>query len=133
MKALHETLKHWTYVERYVCIPRNQSDYHSQLELLEELISLPRPKRDLHTKKLIKLLTNNLEVYECRVNPSNKARAVDVLLFLMDQHELTQADLPEIGSQSLVSKIINGERKLTAEHIRKLSKRFHVSPAVFFE
>jgi len=50
----------------------------------------------------------------------------------MDEHSLGQGDLPEIGSQSLVSKILNGERQLTLEHIRSLSKRFGVSPTVFF-
>ena len=51
----------------------------------------------------------------------------------MEDHHLTQADLPEISNQSLVSKILKGERSLTTEHIQKLSKRFHVSPAVFFD
>ena len=49
----------------------------------------------------------------------------------MDEHAIGQTDLPEIGSQSLVSKILNGERQLTLEHIRSLSRRFGVSPAVF--
>ena len=58
--------------------------------------------------------------------------AVEVLKVLMEDHGLGQGDLPEIGSQSLVSKILSNERQLTKEHIEKLSKRFHVSPAVFF-
>ena len=44
---------------------------------------------------------------------------------------IQQKDLPEIGSQSLVSKILNGERKLTVSHINHLAKRFGVSPLVF--
>jgi HTH-type transcriptional regulator/antitoxin HigA len=51
----------------------------------------------------------------------------------MEEHGLDQNHLPEIGSQSLVSKILNGERKLTVEHIKYLSKRFGVSPSVFIE
>ena len=43
------------------------------------------------------------------------------------------ADLPEIGSKSLVSRILNGRgRNLTRDHIAALSERFGVSPAVFF-
>lgn len=57
---------------------------------------------------------------------------IDVLKFLMNEHDLSQSDLPEIGSQSLVSKILKGERKLTADQIGRLAGRFHVSPAVFY-
>lgn len=49
----------------------------------------------------------------------------------MQEHNLGQSDLPEIGSQSLVSKILSGERHLTTDHIKKLSGRFGVSPVVF--
>jgi hypothetical protein len=44
---------------------------------------------------------------------------------------LQQADLPEVGSQSVVSEILNGKRDLNVRQIRALVKRFHVSPAVF--
>ena len=57
---------------------------------------------------------------------------VSVLKVLMEQHGLGVADLPEIGSKSLVSKIMNNERSLTRSHIEALSKRFGVSPALFF-
>ncbi|HCJ9604691.1 TPA: helix-turn-helix domain-containing protein, partial [Escherichia coli] len=36
-----------------------------------------------------------------------------------------------IGSKSMVSRVLSGERKLTVEHIRKLSARFGISPALF--
>ena len=59
---------------------------------------------------------------------------VDVLRLLMEQHGLGVADLPEIGSKSLVSKILNGRgRNLTKDHINALSKRFAISPALFFQ
>lgn len=58
---------------------------------------------------------------------------VDVLRLLMEQHKLGVADLPEIGGKSLVSRIVNArERNLTKDHIIALSRRFGVSPAVFF-
>ena len=58
---------------------------------------------------------------------------VDVLKFLMEQHHLSISDLPEIGSKSLVSRIVNSrDRHLTKKHIAALSQRFMVSPSVFF-
>jgi len=37
-----------------------------------------------------------------------------------------------LGSESVVSKVLSGKRELNKHHIEKLSKRFSVSPAVFF-
>jgi HTH-type transcriptional regulator/antitoxin HigA len=48
------------------------------------------------------------------------------------QYGLGVSDLSEIGSKSLVSKIMNNERSLTRNHIEALSQRFGVSPALFF-
>jgi HTH-type transcriptional regulator / antitoxin HigA len=56
-----------------------------------------------------------------------------VLRFLIEQHGLRQRDLArELGGESVVSEMLSGKRKLNAVHIEQLSKRFHVSPAVFF-
>lgn len=49
----------------------------------------------------------------------------------MEEHELTQSDLPEIGSQGVVSEVLNGKRELNLRQVRALANRFHVSPAVF--
>ena len=49
----------------------------------------------------------------------------------MEEHGLKQADLPEIGSQGIVSEVLSGKRELNVRQIRALAKRFHVSPAVF--
>jgi HTH-type transcriptional regulator/antitoxin HigA len=49
----------------------------------------------------------------------------------MEEHELTQSDLPEVGSQGVVSEILNGKRELNVRQIRALAERFGVSTAVF--
>lgn len=56
-----------------------------------------------------------------------------MLRFLIERHGLKQRDLAaELGGESVVSEVLSGKRKLHAAHIDQLSKRFHVSPAVFF-
>jgi HTH-type transcriptional regulator / antitoxin HigA len=58
---------------------------------------------------------------------------LEMLRYLIELHNLRQSDLEnEIGKQSVVSDILNGKRKLTTKHIKKLSKRFGVDPSVFF-
>ena len=49
----------------------------------------------------------------------------------MQEHGLRQADLPEIGSQGVVSGVLGGRRELNARQIKWLAKRLGVSPAVF--
>jgi HTH-type transcriptional regulator/antitoxin HigA len=57
----------------------------------------------------------------------------EVLRFLIEQHDLSQYDLAkELGGQPVVSEILRGKRKLTREHIERLSKRFGVTPATFY-
>jgi len=62
-----------------------------------------------------------------------KASPTDVTMFLMDQHRLKQKDLIDVfGTPSIVSEVLSGKRDLNKEHIAKLSKRFHISPELFF-
>lgn len=58
---------------------------------------------------------------------------ISVIRVLMDQHGLTLSDLPEIGSKSMVSRVLNGQRKLTLDHAKKLAARFGISPALFID
>jgi HTH-type transcriptional regulator/antitoxin HigA len=46
-----------------------------------------------------------------------------MLRLLMDQHGLGIADLPEIGSKSMVSRVMSGKRDLSKKHIQALAAR----------
>lgn len=72
-----------------------------------------------------------LEEFNNRIENLNAGSSM--LRLLIDQHGLnTTSFTDEIGVKSVVSMICNGKRKLTAEHIDKLAKRFDISPALFF-
>jgi len=74
-----------------------------------------------------------IEAYEEQNHSIPDASPVDVLRTLMDANGLRQKDLaPIFGSESVVSEVLNGKRDINKNHIEKLSKRFGVSPAVFF-
>jgi len=52
---------------------------------------------------------------------------------MIDANDLRQKDLvPVFGSESIVSEVLHSKRALNKSHIERLSKRFRVSPAVFF-
>jgi HTH-type transcriptional regulator/antitoxin HigA len=113
----------------------DESDYAQALALMGDLIEDYEANRPL-----IDILAHSIEIWEDESDEFAELNAriaklggVDVLRLLMEQHGLGIADLPEIGSKSLVSKILNGRsRNLTRDHIAALSKRFSVSPAIFF-
>jgi len=84
-------------------------------------------------KEFAELLTVLIEAYEDEHYPIRDASPVEVLMHLMEANNLKQKDLaPLLGSESVVSEVLRGKRELNKHHIERLSKRFGVSPAVFF-
>ena len=110
---------------------------HSDEELAEYTKALfnltvkPDPTPD--DQEAIELMTLLVERYEAERYPVPEAEPVDVLRFLLERNSLSQRDLAaEFGSESTVSLVLSGKRQLNRDHIARLSRRFNVSPAVFF-
>jgi len=84
-------------------------------------------------EKLIELLTVLIENFEAQHYPVQGSGPLDVIRHLMEESHLRQKDLVDVfGTESIVSDVLNGKRDLAKDHIRKLSERFGVSPALFF-
>ncbi|MFY9660787.1 MAG: hypothetical protein WAJ97_09190 [Terriglobales bacterium] len=84
-------------------------------------------------RRLAELLTVLVEDFEEEAYALKPARPVEVLRELIESNGLKQKDLLDIfGTPSIASEVLREKRGLTVEHIRKLSRRFHVSPEVFF-
>lgn len=84
-------------------------------------------------KELAELLTLLIEDFEEKRYQLPRAKPLDVLRLLMDQHGLKQKDLLDVfGTPSIVSEVLSGKRELNKNHIQRLSARFHVSPELFF-
>lgn len=110
---------------------RSEEQLAAYTKALFQLTAEPRPTRA--QVEAIELLTVLIERYEETNYALPKASPADVLRFLLSQHGLRQRDLADdLGGESVVSEVLSGKRRLNAAHIEQLSKRFHVSPAVFF-
>jgi HTH-type transcriptional regulator/antitoxin HigA len=98
------------------------------------LLELERKERlSAKEREFAELLTVLIEAYEEVHYPIRAASPVEVLVHLMEANNLKQKDLaPLLGSESVVSEVLRGKRELNKHHIERLSKRFCVSPAVFF-
>jgi HTH-type transcriptional regulator/antitoxin HigA len=100
--------------------------------LLEELDHKPERLTPAE-QRLAELLTLLIEDFEERHYSLKPATGIEALEELMNANGLKQKDLVNIfRTPSIISEVLNGKRKLTTEHIRKLSRRFHVSPELFF-
>lgn len=77
-----------------------------------------------------------IETYERERYPAagKGITGAQMLKHLMEEHAVKQVDLKdELGGQSIVSAVLSGRRKLNARQIAALSRRFQVSPSVFFD
>ncbi len=110
---------------------RGEQHYQEMSDLLEALLQEAGSDPQHPALELLEIVGDLIEDYEA-LHPSLPIpTGLDGLTFLMEQHGLRQADLPEIGSQGVVSEILSGRRELNLRQIRALSERFGVSPATF--
>ena len=126
----HELQQHWTAISPLLSI-RNEREYDLAVERLNRLLDEVGTDEQHPLYTLLDTLGTLIRVYEEEHHPIPACSGADVLRFLMEEHGLTQSDLPEVGSQGVVSEILRGKRELNARQIRALATRFHVSPAVF--
>ena len=92
-----------------------------------------KSRRTSAEEEAVALLSVLIERYESEHFSIPDASPGEVLRFLLEHNNLTQRDIAdELGSETTVSLVLSGKRPLTREHIEKLSRRFDVSPAVFF-
>ncbi len=109
----------------------SERQHEEYLSVLDKLASKENPTRD--EEKYAGVLMTLIEAYEEEHHSIPDAPPMEVLRTLMDANDLRQKDLvPIFGSESIVSEVLHKKRELNKTHIEKLSKRFHVSPAVFF-
>ena len=122
--------KTWPMVENYLSI-HNKHDYHLAVNLLNQLLDEVGGNEKHPLYGFLEVLGIIIENYEAEHYDLDGATGADALKYLMQEHGLHQDDLPEIGSQGVVSEILNGKRQLNVGQIQKLSERFKVNPAVF--
>lgn len=113
----------------------SEKDYLAALELVEYLLlnDPENPLVEIVSSKISAWENSQPEVQTFRTEMQAIPAGIAMLKTLMEHHQLKQSDFQqEIGSKSMVSRILSGERQLTTEHIRRLSRRFGISPALFF-
>jgi HTH-type transcriptional regulator/antitoxin HigA len=95
---------------------------------------LGKRNRTPEERRITELLTLLIEDFEAKHYSLPPASPRDILRHLMESNGLRQVDLVDVfGTASIASEVLNGKRALAKSHIEKLSRRFNVSPELFFE
>jgi len=110
---------------------RSDKDYQEAVAILDKILDEIGQDEGRPLAELAEALALFIQSYEEAHAEIPEATGPEVLRSLMEAHGLTQSELPEIGSQGIVSDILSGERELNIRQIRRLAKRFGVSPAMF--
>lgn len=118
----------------------DEQRYEETLELIENLLEDAEDSFNDPLNGIIDLLSQAIENYENQDDELvafstaaiNQPADIATLRLLMDQHQLGTADIPEIGSKSMVSRVLSGERSMNKNHIKALAERFQISPNLFF-
>jgi HTH-type transcriptional regulator / antitoxin HigA len=120
----------WLEIAPYLTI-NNDLEYDQAVVRLNSLIDEVGTNTAHPLYTFLDTLGIVIEAYEEQHYSIPGSSGVDMLLHFMDEYSLSQSDLPEIGSQGVISEIINGKRELNIRQIRALAKRFNVAPGVF--
>lgn len=128
---LKETVKVWPKVSEALAVPHNKKEYDRAICLLDELVDIVGEDVKHPLASLLEVLAVVIEAYEDKHYIEPQGSPIESLKELIQEHGLKQGDLSEIGSQGVVSEILNGKRDLNTRQIKLLAKRFNVAPAVF--
>lgn len=110
---------------------RDEAHYAHLVGVLEALLEETQGDESHPAMGLVDIVGDLVENYETEHYALAETSGIQSLKFLMQQHGLRQTDLPEVGSQGVVSEILAGKRELNIRQVRAISKRFGVSSATF--
>jgi HTH-type transcriptional regulator/antitoxin HigA len=107
--------------------------YANTVEMIDALMAAGRLTKgqQLYLETLVQLV----QAYEAAHHAidTSDLGGIDLLKHLLAENGMNASDLARLLGvhASMGSKILNGDRSLTVEHIRKLADRFKVGPGLF--
>lgn len=110
---------------------RTEADYEKAITVLNQLLDAGAADEHSPLAALTSALGAVIGDYEDAHQAVQEVAPATTLRFLMQQHQLKQSDLPEIGSQGVVSEVLRGKRDLNVRQIKELAERFQVPAALF--
>ena len=112
-------------------IIKSKKQYFEYCDILEQLLDLKKKGKEI--KDEIELLTLLIEKWDKEHNSFSDANPIELLQYLMKENNLKAKDLATILdlSKGMVSEILNYNKGMSKEVIRKLAHHFKVSQDAF--
>lgn len=133
-RAAQELAKHFRALSKHVPLRpiRSEGDYDAAVASLNGLLDAGAANEAHPLADLAATLGELIGDYDAVHYPGIDVAPSEMLRFLIDQHGLKQTDLAaELGSQGIVSEVLNGKRELNLRQMRDLARRFAVPVAAF--
>ena len=135
-QAADELAGHFLALSRHVPLRpiRTEGDYDAAVGSLNALLDAGAADETHPLADLAATLGELIGDYDDAHYPAKDVAPSEMLRFLMDQHGLKQTDLAdELGSQGVVSELLNGKRDLNLRQMRALAGRFGIPAAAFVD
>jgi HTH-type transcriptional regulator / antitoxin HigA len=111
----------------------DDAQHEETVEMIDRLMAAGKLSggQALYMETLVQLV----QAYESSRHSIDAPGGLDALKHLMDEHGMNASALARLLGvhPSMGSKILKGERSLTVDHLKRLSTRFKVGPALFME
>lgn len=110
---------------------KNETDYYAALDEIEKLFDA---EPDTPEFDRLEVLTTLVEAYEQRHYPIEAPEPIEAILYYLESRGLSAHDLePIIGSRGEVADILNRQKALTLEMIRRLHSSLGISAEVLIQ
>jgi len=123
----------WAKIAPVVSKPQSGDDLQQLIKLSHFIIDKLEEGDDSGLEELLDIVGDRILEYEAVTLSEPQADAVEMIQMFMENYDLKQKDLTELGSTGVISEIMNRKRPLNIRHVKALAARFGCSPAVFID
>ena len=111
--------------------PQSEAEYDELIFVLDNLVDTVGDDENHPLASLMDTVGALIEIYDNEHHPFSEGDPINALKYLMEINELTESDLPEIGTAEEVSDTLDHKLELTVHQIHVLGKRFQLTPETF--
>lgn len=130
---VEQAVEHWPHVAPLLTAPATRGDYDRLVQAMDQILSLVGEDEDHPLSILASRMGDLIEAYDEAHRPMPIVTGSAALRYIMDERGLGQGDLPEVGTQSVVSEILSGKRRINLRQARALSARFAFPAEIFLD
>ena len=128
---LKTAMQHWGYVAPLLQPARNAKEYAQLVEALDAALDAGGADEKHPLARLADYIGELVTEYEAKDKMPAAATGAEALRYLMERDSLRQIDLPELGSQGVVSELLSERRDFNVRQAKAMAERFGVSAALF--